>query len=195
MYELAKIRTSQGKHEEAELLIRLAVDHGNPAAMSSLGFMALRKGDAPEAERLFKRAADRDDVMGLVELGKILSQRGERGAAEKLFWKVAGKGVALGNHCLGVVFAGAGRIQEAKAQYKIGMADGIIQSTVNLGELLWLEEQKPEAELLFRNASELGSAHAMGWLARALQERGEDAEADVWLQKAAASTGPALETS
>ena len=89
---LGTVRDAQGRPEEALAALRRVAegDPGWPLAQSTMGEVALRRGDAAGAERAFRRAADRDPnaVDPRRRLVYLLSLQWRIGEAQAMLWEL-----------------------------------------------------------------------------------------------------------
>jgi TPR repeat protein len=184
LFELSEVFARRQDNDQSEALCRRAVDGGNPAAMLKLAAIVLARGDVDEAENLHRRAAGRGPGF-MASLGSFLAQRERVDEAEPILKQAAELGEPYAYHCLGVIAAGRGELEQAKEHYRIAIQDGSAQSMVNLAQLLIYTEGDEEViEQLSRDAAELGNGQGMALLAIVYRQRGDDKKATSFLEKA-----------
>lgn len=183
LYELSEVYAKRQDHEQSEILCRRAVAGGNPAAMLKLADVLLARGKVEEAEKLHRRAAGRGGGF-LASLGSFLAQQDRVSEAMPVLKQAAALGAPYAHHCLGVIAARKGELDQAKDHYRTAIQDGWVQSMVNLAALLlYTEDDEQAMEKFSRDAVELGSGQGMVLLAILHRKRGDTKEADSFLER------------
>ncbi|MCA6096436.1 tetratricopeptide repeat protein, partial [Streptomyces sp. SCA3-4] len=155
---------------ELETARRRAAESGDPASLSMLGALLLRRGDLDGAERHLRAATAEGDRSAANNLGVLLHQRGYADEAAS-WWRVAAvAGSAPAAHALGRYHRERGDEPAAEYWLRQSAESGHALGAYALADLL---EHRSDvgAERWFRSAAERGHREAAYRLARILDGR------------------------
>ncbi len=177
-----------GRHERAEVALRLAVESGDLAAANDLAIL-LRDGDrAAEAVQVLVRAADAGDHRAPANLVQVHLDDGDLTAAADAAERYTDEGRPDTLVALADVRSAQGYADEAESLYRRAAELGALRARVAYGWFLLRTRDDPAAaEYAFREAGrrdEPGWAHTLG---RFLLDDGRLAEAREYLRIAADS--------
>jgi tetratricopeptide (TPR) repeat protein len=118
--------SKRGDVDGARAAYQVAIDSGHaefaPAVWFNLGNLLVEEGDDEGARAAYQEAIDsgnpRQAGRAAVNLGNLLKRRGEEADAEQAYRLAADLGNAKGSLNLGALYAGQGRLDEARAAFQ-----------------------------------------------------------------------------
>ncbi|MFD7282651.1 tetratricopeptide repeat protein [Streptomyces sp. NPDC059862] len=196
-YYLGKILIEQGKHAEAESVLRPWAEQGDTDAYCALGKALETLGRREEAITWFTKAAEAGDNEAMVFAGLAAQNKEDMATAESWFRKASALGGASGltaEAFLAMLLSAQRRFTEAEPFWRtVAEAGGSPLSAHHLGQALLAQGRASEAEswLIQATAGDYeGSAEVKVLLGGALAEQGKNDEAQRWWHEAAADGSP-----
>ena len=169
----------------------------NVVILNNLGQLQIRQGEYQEAITLLDRAIKLrpDYAMARINLGRAYEGLGEAGKALEAYARAVQLSPLnpLARNHLGGFYERVGRLEEAEAQYRKSLeARATAEAAHNLGEMLFKQEKREEAEDALKRAVELNpyDEQALFMLASIYLDSGRKAEA-VHAFQAVLETDPA----
>lgn len=185
MNNLAAALHRKGRVEEAENWWRAAADLDHPTAMTNLGILLSGQGRTAEALGHYHRAAAAGHGGAMVKLGMWSEEQEDLPQAETWFRAAAEAGDTDGMNELGRMHVDRGELDEAMRWFVNALDAGAEEAATNIAYIFKLRGDTESAEAVCRIAARSERPIPMFNLGTILEERGEHAEAEHWLRKAA----------